>query len=170
MCGEHSTQFALPTVAVGSSPRVRGTHWLEKPNGRSRGIIPACAGNTNNPMVEPQNIWDHPRVCGEHAAFDIDIAVNLGIIPACAGNTASASTLRLTARDHPRVCGKHSYVICKAATLAGSSPRVRETPVEVAEPCGLVGIIPACAGNTSANNDEYLLMRDHPRVCGKHLL
>ena len=155
---------------VGSSPRVRGTQHAVRLADGGRGIIPACAGNTLARKAERAFPRDHPRVCGEHAAFDIDIAVNLGIIPACAGNTASASTLRLTARDHPRVCGKHSYVICKAATLAGSSPRVRETPVEVAEPCGLVGIIPACAGNTSANNDEYLLMRDHPRVCGKHLL
>ena len=162
--------FAASENSIGSSPRVRGTLHEGFPRLRHRGIIPACAGNTARSSPCRRWPWDHPRVCGEHAAFDIDIAVNLGIIPACAGNTASASTLRLTARDHPRVCGKHSYVICKAATLAGSSPRVRETPVEVAEPCGLVGIIPACAGNTSANNDEYLLMRDHPRVCGKHLL
>ena len=110
-----------------------------------------------------------PRVRGtlcEVTEFNLGVR----IIPACAGNTYTCSRLRKTASDHPRVCGEHSTQFALPTVAVGSSPRVRGTPVEVAEPCGLVGIIPACAGNTSANNDEYLLMRDHPRVCGKHLL
>ena len=33
-----------------------------------------------------------------------------------------------------------------------------------------IGIIPAYAGNTGFNTDEKLHLRDHPRVCGEHVL
>ena len=34
------------------------------------GIIPAYAGNTIFPFSSLLFAWDHPRVCGEHVAFD----------------------------------------------------------------------------------------------------
>ena len=34
----------------------------------------------------------------------------------------------------------------------------------------LSGIIPAYAGSTRSAQRPYLLRRDHPRVCGEHLL
>ena len=113
------------------------------------GIIPACAGNTvwRNPNFYCMR--DHPRVCGEHSDFNemwcnhsgssprvrgtpvgldsVNIAV--GIIPACAGNTFCVPTRQTLKRDHPRVCGEHCSVSMSTYTSAGSSPRVRGTPL-----------------------------------------
>ena len=71
------------------------------------GIIPAYAGNTRPHHPSTLDIWDHPRVCGEHVGADSLAAVGAGssprmrgthdfrerdhretrIIPAYAGNT-----------------------------------------------------------------------------------
>ena len=66
VCGEHTRFVVKSKVAVGSSPRVRGTRlwwsfWFVL-----SGIIPACAGNTNYEAYALRKAWDHPRVCGEH--------------------------------------------------------------------------------------------------------
>ena len=50
----------------------------------------------------------------------------------------------------------------------GSSPRMRGTPVPVNTPLGVIGIIPAYAGNTFRWLNCQCLDRDHPRVCGEH--
>ena len=46
MCGEHSPVPQSNSSASGSSPHVRGAHDAARTCGRSRGIIPACAGST----------------------------------------------------------------------------------------------------------------------------
>ena len=107
VCGEHTPMTGSPTLAPGSSPRVRGTRDCHTAAERDTGIIPACAGNTGRPDHRPSCYWDHPRVCGEHrvpqdgefkfqgssprvrGTRDVQ-SVGLarrGIIPACAGNT-----------------------------------------------------------------------------------
>ena len=50
----------------------------------------------------------------------------------------------------------------------GSSPRVRGTPKKGKFFSFSVGIIPACAGNTTRPCAAGAHMRDHPRVCGEH--
>ena len=48
MRGEHSKpQLGLPS-GLGSSPHARGTLLVEPGRGHERGIIPACAGNTDS--------------------------------------------------------------------------------------------------------------------------
>ncbi len=107
VCGEHASDSMESTPQVGSSPRVRGTRRRRAgPRGRL-GIIPACAGNTDNSGSEASDSGDHPRVCGEHPPRRKRTARRLGssprvrgtlllyrrrhqsegIIPACAGNT-----------------------------------------------------------------------------------
>ena len=72
-----------------------------------------------------------------------------GIIPACAGNTCLDIALFVVHWDHPRVCGEHWKVPTSIFCSWGSSPRVRGT-LEGADIHILqLGIIPACAGNTS---------------------
>ena len=93
--------------ASGSSPRMRGTHWLETPCVQSDGIIPAYAGNTEIDDLVKSLFGDHPRVCGEHHSMAQAVTADqgssprmrgthtgrleacriLGIIPAYAGNT-----------------------------------------------------------------------------------
>ena len=93
-----------------------------------------------------------------------------GIIPAYAGNTArNACPLGIT-RDHPRVCGEHCGVEHSPRPVWGSSPRMRGTPSRTRYGGRLSGIIPAYAGNTSMRTLRNLISRDHPRVCGEHVL
>ena len=173
----------------GSSPRVRGT--LEQPvlAGLHAGIIPACAGNTF--VVLSLHIYsrDHPRVCGEHQrrqgnsllgrgssprvrgtlAWLLSVHGASGIIPACAGNTWQIGGSDMGVRDHPRVCGEHHDGPHVRGRHCGSSPRVRGTRFLRSVESGPPGIIPACAGNTTAMTWSSPAPRDHPRVCGEHV-
>ena len=92
-----------------------------------------------------------------------------GIIPAYAGNTSSGQVLDLTYRDHPRVCGEHLEPSPVQNSTAGSSPRMRGTPVSLSSIVNTRGIIPAYAGNTLAAQSSKSSTGDHPRVCGEHL-
>ena len=188
VCGEHAG-FVVPFDADGgSSPRVRGTLLWNGDNAVRYGIIPACAGNTLHGRLRSLPRRDHPRVCGEHLySFACHAAssgssprvrgtrwrapsvrVSSGIIPACAGNTGLNDESRKHGRDHPRVCGEHSLAYSLSVGTLGSSPRVRGTQQFVQTVGNVVGIIPACAGNTSAPTSSLTDTRDHPRVCGEH--
>ena len=177
------------TGAWGSSPRVRGTLCPCRKNHYVTGIIPACAGNTPRPRHVGRMGRDHPRVCGEHASAvstaspssgssprvrgtllaQVRVRGEGGIIPACAGNTMTSRCPARSAWDHPRVCGEHHGEQRVHDRGKGSSPRVRGTlPVDclVAQ---VVGIIPACAGNTNVGLKSNNTSGDHPRVCGEHV-
>ena len=163
---------------------------LQCRDGRLRGIIPACAGNTGGFTWRVYLEGDHPRVCGEHDTRGIRRLHNsgssprvrgtrcapskpvhlTGIIPACAGNTGSAILNGLLNGDHPRVCGEHWAVFRAIMRLAGSSPRVRGTLAFVPLAVFHRGIIPACAGNTRWCPGRSADDGDHPRVCGEHCM
>ena len=66
VCGEHEDGKDEPTLYTGSSPRVRGALPAVAHHHPSRGIIPACAGSTEDLAHQGLQVWDHPRVCGEH--------------------------------------------------------------------------------------------------------
>ena len=147
VCGEHLHAYGYTPFLTGSSPRVRGTRRDSKVHNEGRGIIPACAGNTDFLVGRKPQARDHPRVCGEHRSWTalrawhmgssprvrgtldrVDVLIGqLGIIPACAGNTQSPKVRRPHGRDHPRVCGEHSFEVLFMSVCAGSSPRVRGT-------------------------------------------
>ena len=150
VCGEHSVSLTFDVAPLGSSPRVRGTRRMCLARERNRGIIPACAGNTNPRQLKRFNARDHPRVCGEHGMPHTVILCGLGssprvrgtlphgpgradsrgIIPACAGNTQARCAHSAPARDHPRVCGEHVRAVGEHGFLEGSSPRVRGTLIK----------------------------------------
>ena len=152
------------------------------------GTIPARAGNTVKATRRSGDGRDHPRACGEHAALEsgepMDVGssprvrgtpharhgalVLVGIIPACAGNTNYNLFLAMWFRDHPRVCGEHNSAITAAVSSVGSSPRVRGTRSRRRGAFAFAGIIPACAGNTTARSLFKAQVEDHPRVCGEH--
>ena len=92
----------------------------------------------------------------------------LEIIPACAGNTRLSAHDAVYGRDHPRVCGEHNLDEATNIGIAGSSPRVRGTLADDDGHGRLLGIIPACAGNTDAAGGALSAVGDHPRVCGEH--
>ena len=153
-------------------------------------IIPAYAGNTLSRLLGGTVVRDHPRVCGEHGMALIGAAFNsgssprmrgtliniilpiclTGIIPAYAGNTSLSAHADSAKRDHPRVCGEHrgDSIIC--ATKRGSSPRMRGTQAGRIIRIQMQGIIPAYAGNTLTSYYALGYLRDHPRVCGEHIM
>ena len=107
VCGEHRLPHRHPGPSRGSSPRMRGTRGIVHRCPAGAGIIPAYAGNTQARSRNCLTAWDHPRVCGEHAAMSVmtsmiggssprmrgthqirDVFADIhGIIPAYAGNT-----------------------------------------------------------------------------------
>ena len=108
-CAGNSLQDStIPMLFSGSSPRVRGTHHMEKRTWNALRFIPACAGNSLPPSTITTWATVHPRVCGELALRRRTRRWFLRFIPACAGNSARA--------------------VAPALTTTGSSPRVRGTP------------------------------------------
>ena len=175
---------------MGSSPRMRGTLLRPHSGWRNAWIIPAYAGNTRTPTEPATSSRDHPRVCGEHAVREDEIAFRrgssprmrgtpvasvtirsmAGIIPAYAGNTHVWPTRPASDRDHPRVCGEHSALCISSSISWGSSPRMRGTHRRVLSSVPSLGIIPAYAGNTCRSKRDDTVDWDHPRVCGEHRL
>ena len=168
---------------------MRGTHSRRLQRRHPQGIIPAHAGNTWWWNWCPASRWDHPRVCGEHTTHDLFVVAELGssprmrgtrnrrrggnalrgTIPAYAGNTKCTARWSAGTRDHPRVCGEHMMSLRFIPCDPGSSPRMRGTHNVRIACAGIIGIIPAYAGNTYRMCRSYTVPRDHPRVCGEHL-
>ena len=65
------------------------------------------------------------------------------------------------------MCGKDLPRSTAMITQTGSPPHVRERQPATCEPSTHAGITPACAGKTFCLASEKLLIRDHPRMCGK---
>ena len=147
MRGEHPWIYANPWRFQGSSPHARGTLAHVVGGGGTRGIIPACAGNTSGRYRSSTSTWDHPRMRGEHPvsqrgrhhrqgssphARGTRRAVRChfqpgGIIPACAGNTTASPRSTTRTRDHPRMRGEHDGGEVLPALDSGSSPHARGT-------------------------------------------
>ena len=190
VCGEHQILDHDGGRNRGSSPRMRGTPQSRAARQERQGIIPAYAGNTHRLSTDNSQIRDHPRVCGEHPATYAMVRTvsgssprmrgtrfrrlfetsGRGIIPAYAGNTWMIAVTCTGKWDHPRVCGEHFGRIPFALTLAGSSPRMRGTRSRVCRSACRPGIIPAYAGNTGEKTGDHVAHRDHPRVCGEHMV
>ena len=69
VCGEQERSCLLFAMALGSSPRVRGTECMDDIDEVGQGIIPACAGNSKSNTRSCYALWDHPRVCGEQVSL-----------------------------------------------------------------------------------------------------
>ncbi len=111
ICGEHVSAPRAASLAVGSSPHMRGTPACRWSARGLAGIIPAYAGNTMSLKNVSLRCWDHPRICGEHvSSFTGPMGTQgssphmrgthltkrkpiyqFGIIPAYAGNTSATS-------------------------------------------------------------------------------
>ena len=66
MRGEHAGLVCFVVGRWGSSPHARGTQPAGRIQYDSKGIIPACAGNTLLLSVSTSSTEDHPRMRGEH--------------------------------------------------------------------------------------------------------
>ena len=65
VCGERARLPAMAQPTTGSSPRVRGTHFLSQTPCNQGRFIPACAGNAPPRHTHTHTRTVHPRVCGE---------------------------------------------------------------------------------------------------------
>ena len=127
MCGENACLSRGFIESDGSSPRVRGKRHDLARTARDRGLIPACAGKTDQGGDDLPESRAHPRVCGENyigfnapspkpgssprvrgkPAATTGLAFDTGLIPACAGKTKKQRKPLLSCRAHPRVCGEN---------------------------------------------------------------
>ena len=190
MCGEHKEGVDRKGGEVGSSPHVRGALAEVADRTGERGIIPACAGSIRAGFVWFLDSRDHPRMCGEHQSVDVweycpqgssphvrgafgkrdVLRLKRGIIPACAGSILSRCTCACPGRDHPRMCGEHPLTSPLTETAGGSSPHVRGASASMIVAAWSTGIIPACAGSMVLAALYAVLVGDHPRMCGEHIL
>ena len=144
-CGAHLYNLLAHCSAMGSSPRMRGSHASSSAHLTATRIIPAHAGLTQVRKVERTLEWDHPRACGAHLELGAMRSRRWGssprmrgsqnggggggypngIIPAHAGLTVIILDFYVHHWDHPRACGAHSLISGIIVLATGSSPRMR---------------------------------------------
>ena len=91
-----------------------------------------------------------------------------GLIPARAGNTCQCTSSFVTAWAHPRSRGEHCGDTLSAPPPPGSSPLARGTLTVKVIDGAAAGLIPARAGNTSAEPFAADWRWAHPRSRGEH--
>ena len=175
---------------MGSSPLARGTHSSDQKRRQRPGLIPARAGNTATPKNTVSGSRAHPRSRGEHRAewhlviclvgssplargtlgLEVCHSLEVGLIPARAGNTWGLDGDGKKAGAHPRSRGEHARRARSVAACAGSSPLARGTPGGREGLGGVVGLIPARAGNTNREDVVVVVHGAHPRSRGEHKL
>ena len=131
---------------------------------------------------------DHPRIRGEHVAFNSAMLASFGssphtrgalvagqvddvhgrIIPAYAGSTGPPEPTPAGLSDHPRIRGEHPGVNRNGRGPAGSSPHTRGALSHLHLGRDVQGIIPAYAGSTYTSRRPGALRWDHPRIRGEH--
>ena len=68
-CGAHDCLPWLSVPSPGSSPRMRGSHFIRQRSDFPVGIIPAHAGLTSRRSRKIGFARDHPRACGAHGGM-----------------------------------------------------------------------------------------------------
>ena len=149
---------------------MRGAHPVRPYEYIRHGIIPAYAGSTSVGTYSTSRSGDHPRVCGEHTSLSLNDGSFSGSSPRMRGAHTNRRTPKCVGRIIPAYAG--STIIPRAASSfsRGSSPRMRGARLERTDTMKEIGIIPAYAGSTASCSACGKAPRDHPRVCGEHLL
>ena len=187
-CGENDGLSELPTARTGSSPRVRGKPRRRNREPEHRGLIPARAGKTTSNRTGSASPGAHPRACGENLVTVPRQSGKTGssprvrgklclslwgvglarLIPARAGKTAARARHQMIRAAHPRACGENTWSPRILSANLGSSPRVRGKPRNSTRPSWTLGLIPARAGKTTANQPVANRGWAHPRACGEN--
>ena len=79
--GEHIITQRIEPLAIGSSPRGRGTPIKSIEENIAVRFIPARAGNTQVPSIETKILTVHPRAGGEHIIDSMASAAAVGSSP-----------------------------------------------------------------------------------------
>ena len=89
-----------------------------------------------------------------------------GPIPACAGETLQHLAQRLVVRAYPRMRGGNGVEELPDTIPEGLSPHARGKPKLGLTHLALIGPIPACAGETTAEVFLNRVIRAYPRMRG----
>ena len=150
------------------------------------GLIPAGAGQTTFHWAAFHCPWAHPRGCGADVICQrmmwpcpgssprvrgrplrsVGHECRVRLIPAGARQTAVWYFSSAAARAHPRGCGADGRPFSSCARHWGSSPRVRGRHSARHADSGVIGLIPAGAGQTWTMFATVAVTRAHPRGCG----
>ena len=153
---------------------------------KSRGSIPACAGEPLGDGLQRARHRVYPRVCGGTPDRSRDGGGPTGLsprvrgnrrrmgdgstptgsIPACAGEPPSATARSRRAWVYPRVCGGTHGRRARQRRGLGLSPRVRGNLQHGGGVWACGGSIPACAGEPIRMMACPSSSRVYPRVCG----
>ncbi len=146
---ERTSERAERFKAIGSAPRVRGTHHLRQHLRVMVRFSPAGAGNAAGLYGACRGKPVQPRGCGER--FDAN------------GNVVSYGG------SAPRVrgCGEREAEKCFAHEPSGSAPRVRGTPNEPVKGKRPIRFSPAGAGNARRWSARPPACPVQPRGCGE---
>ena len=188
MRGVHNWLCLQMMMEKGSSPHARGPREQGFEMLAVPGIIPACAGSTEQWRCRHWRRQDHPRMRGVHGSGLMITTATVGssphargpragdrhpgglprIIPACAGSTGQGASCSGQGQDHPRMRGVHTELVRLVSLAPGSSPHARG-PLGFFRLCRISqGIIPACAGSTINKRIRIPIRWDHPRMRGVH--
>ena len=186
-CGELDAPRNLNSTTNGSSPRLRGTPVCHVSDGERVRFIPAPAGNSFRCAGRLRCCAVHPRACGElmpsvgvsfpkigssprlrgTQAGSGDRCEPRRFIPAPAGNSPSPICLTRRQAVHPRACGELNPAFIFPLAYAGSSPRLRGTPMADSGSLQALRFIPAPAGNSLRRSSLRSPIPVHPRACGE---
>ena len=65
------------------------------------------------------------------------------------------------------MCGEKFFVSHAGSCITGSPPHVRGKVPGICKDLERVGITPACAGKSLTDKGLFILLQDHPRMCGE---
>ena len=185
--GEAVRDLDAAPLAMGPSPRARGSHVLEGHIHPAIGSIPASAGKPTRRRSPAAPARVHPRERGEardrtarrpassgpsprargsrlHGGRE---QVGRGSIPASAGKPSRRPTAPRCSGVHPRERGEAVAADGRSATCTGPSPRARGSQARVARPSGALGSIPASAGKPPSDVPTGQTRWVHPRERGE---
>ncbi len=110
VCGEQQRHPLIIVLALGSSPRVRGTAGNGLFHVRILRFIPACAGNSARATCRAGHASVHPRVCGEQSPVPAHLNANPGSSPRVRGTVFGSSKSHGALRFIPACAGNSTPI------------------------------------------------------------
>ncbi|ESB96493.1 hypothetical protein SEES004_15761 [Salmonella enterica subsp. enterica serovar Senftenberg str. 361154004] len=164
--GEHFNTVVSGDQTNGLSPLARGTRRRSAQKRQDLRFIPAGAGNTPFSLLTAIGIPVYPRWRGEHVFFAGSMSARARFIPAGAGNTPITESNCAVCAVYPRWRGEHARQCCQRFITGGLSPLARGTRRISDLLLEHERFIPAGAGNTGENPDQFCEARFIPLARG----
>ena len=168
VCGENRPLRGCWGGGEGTSPRMRGKHFLIVDPCAGDGNIPAYAGKTLQLQPDQVILEEHPRVCGENSRRPAPCGTFIGTSPRMRGKRFTASGPGCGGGNIPAYAGKTFSSRVQQNHYQGTSPRMRGKLALFQKLVKRVRNIPAYAGKTCLTYRKTQLPPEHPRVCGEN--